>query len=83
MKIKNVEDLRNHLLSSIEKVQNKKMNIEELSILSKASEAIFSSVKMQLTYNGMRKEVPNIEFLQDSNDGKIVYQNKEPLKLEK
>lgn len=72
MKLKTADDLRDYLLESIEKTSSGKMDIEELSILSKASEAIFSSVRTQLMYNNMRNEIPNIPFLQVCNKGEKI-----------
>lgn len=70
MKIKNAEQLRNHILQSIEDLDNGEIDIEQLSIIAKAGETIYSSIKLELAYNNMRNETPNIEFLQLSNKGR-------------
>lgn len=70
MKIKNAEELRNHILRKIEEVDSGKIDIEELSITSKAGETIYSSIKLELAYSNMRGEIPNIDFLQSCNKGK-------------
>lgn len=74
MKIKNIDELRKHLVSCIEDVASGTMSVEELGIVSKASEATFSSIKMQLMYNNMRGEQPDIDFIQDCNKGKPKHQ---------
>lgn len=63
MKIKNAEQLRNFVLKSIEDLDHGIIDVEKLSIISKSAEAIFSSIKLELAYNNMRNEVPNIDFL--------------------
>lgn len=82
MTIKNIEQLQNHLLNCIERTDKKKMDIEELSIVAKAAEAIFSSIKLQISYNHLRNETPNIEFLQKCNNGKPGLSDNKPKKLE-
>lgn len=81
MKLKNIEQLRNFLLESIEKTFNNKMSIEELSIISKSAEAIFTSVKTQLIYSSMKQEEPNIDFLQSCNGGKKLPESAKVKKL--
>lgn len=68
-KINNIEKLRNYLLDSIELCEKKKIKIDELSIIAKTAEAIFSSVKIQLVYNQMRNEKPSIDFIEECNKG--------------
>ena len=69
MKISNVEQLRDYILKSIERLENSKIDIDELSIIAKAGESVLSSIKLELAYNNMRNETPNIKFLQDCNKG--------------
>lgn len=80
MKIKNSDQLRNHILRSIEKLDENKIDINELATIAKAGETIFSSLKLQLAYNNMRNEIPNIEFLQSCNDGKPIKIECSPVK---
>lgn len=67
MSISNIEQLQDILLQSIEKLSKNKADIEEVSIMAKSCEAMLSSLKVQLQYNGMRNETPNIKFLQKCN----------------
>ena len=64
-KIKNAEQLRDYLLDSLEQVEKGKIDIQDLSIISKTSETIMSGIKTQLAYAHMRGEKPIIPFLQD------------------
>jgi hypothetical protein len=68
MKIRNIELLRNHILESLEKLEENKIDIDEASIIAKSGETIISSLKVQLSYANMRGEEPNIKFIQDCND---------------
>jgi DNA-binding XRE family transcriptional regulator len=65
MKIKNIEQLRNHVLHSLEQLAAHKIDVTEASIVAKASETIMSSVKLQLSYAGMLGCQPDIAFLED------------------
>jgi hypothetical protein len=42
-----------------------------MSIIAKSSETVMSSIKLQLAYNNMRGEQPDIKFLQSCNKGSI------------
>lgn len=72
MKIKNAEQLRDHLLSKLELLDSGKIEIDELGQINKTSETIMSSLKLQLAYSGMRGEMPEIEFLQQCNKSKLI-----------
>lgn len=67
--INNIEKLRDHLLTSLEKLENRKIDIDEVSIIAKSGEAIMSSLKLQLTYANMLGHVPNVRFLEDCHHG--------------
>lgn len=82
MKPKNIEQLQDLLLDSIEKFNKNKIDVHAMGIISKSTEVIMTSLKVQLAYNSMRKEMPNIKFLQDSNHGKEI-RDAQPLKLVK
>lgn len=72
MKIKNIELLRDHILESLEKLAQNKIDVNEASTIAKNGEVIMSSVKLQMMYNNMRNEIPDIDFLQQCNDGKEI-----------
>jgi len=58
--------------AELEKLEKNKIDIEEVSIISKAGEAVFSSVKLQLQYSAMLGHSPKIDFLHDCHDGKAT-----------
>lgn len=80
MSLKNIEQLRNVVLDSLENLVKNKIEIDEASIIAKSAEAVMSSLKLQLQYCGMRNEEPNITFLQDCNKGvrEIALPTKQP-----
>lgn len=72
MAIKNVEQLREYILESLDKLRKNKMDIDEASIIAKSGEVIMSSVKLQMAYSHMLNHTPHIKFLHDCHDGKPV-----------
>lgn len=82
MKPKNIEQLQDFLLESLDRFNKDKIDVHMMGIISKSTEVMMTSLKVQLAYNAMRKEMPNIKFLQDSNNGKEV-KDAQPLKLVK
>ncbi len=72
MKIKNIEELRNFVLDSLERLSSNKIDVAEAGIIAKSSETIMSSLKLQLSYSQMIGDMPNIKFLQDSHKGTPV-----------
>jgi len=69
MSLKNIEQVRDWMLQAIEKADSNKLNLDKLFAITKTCEGVFSSVKLQLSYNHMRGEEPNIKFLEDCNKG--------------
>lgn len=63
--IKNIEDLRDYLINALDRLENKTIDPLEAGIISKKGDTILNSLKVQLTYAGMRGESPKIEFLQN------------------
>ncbi len=70
MKIKNIEELRDYVLESLEKLSSNKIDVTEAGVIAKSSETIMSSLKLQLSYSNMIGDTPNIKFLQDCHKGK-------------
>jgi len=66
----------------LDRFSKNKIDVHDMGIISKSTEVMMTSLKVQLAYNSMRKEQPNIKFLQDSNNGKEV-KDGQPLKLVK
>lgn len=75
-KITNCEQLRDHMLKKLEDLEKGNIEADEMGSISKATETILSSLKMQLAYSAMREETPNIEFLQSCNNGKKLIEAK-------
>lgn len=71
MAIKNIEQLQEYILKSLDDLDKGKIDVNEASIKAKSAESINSSLKLQLAYNNMRGEIPNIPFLQTCNKGKL------------
>ena len=81
IKIKNISQLQEFVLSSLEDLANKKIDVNEMGIIAKSSETIMSSLKLQLAYNSMRGETPHIKFLQDCNEGFFLEKTPEIKKI--
>lgn len=69
MAVKNIEQARNYILELIDKADKDKLKLDKLFAITKSMEGVFSTVKIQLSYNHMRGEEPNIDFLEDCNKG--------------
>ncbi len=76
MKINNIEDLRNHAIKTLEKLETKKIDMAEAGVTAKLYESLMSSLKTEMEYHKMLGHLPKIKFL----DG-AVYDLKEDRKL--
>lgn len=65
LKFNTIEKLRDHMLETLEKLSNKKIDVDEVSIIAKGIESINSSLKLQLAYWHMRGETPLIPFIEN------------------
>lgn len=65
--ITNIEDMREYMIYTLERLEKKAIDVTEAGIIAKGGETIMSSLKLQLSYSGMRGEVPNIPFLEECN----------------
>ena len=63
MSVKNITDLRDDALKTLEKLQKGKIDIEEAGVTSKLYENIMSTIKTQLEAAKMLGLQPNIPFL--------------------
>ncbi len=68
MKIKNLDQLRNHALETLEKLSEGKITIEEAGATSKLCENVVSTVKLQLEFAKIVNKQPQIEFMGDSSN---------------
>jgi len=62
-KIENIDDLRDHALNLLQKLEDKKIKVQEAGITAKIYESIISTVKTQMEYARMLKVDPDIPFL--------------------
>lgn len=72
MKIKNIEDVRNYVIDSLNRLHNQEIDVAEAGIIAKGAETIMSSVKLQLQYHHMRGEQPTIPFIHDCHNGSAL-----------
>ena len=75
--IKNINDLREKVLSMFEELDCPEPDLQKVGIAAKLSETVISGLKTQLEYARLLGIEPNIPFLADSN--KII-NNKKLLK---
>lgn len=81
MGIKNLDELREHAISALEKLSKGKISIEEAGATSKLCENIVSTLKLQLDLAKMLHREPKITFMGDIDKWKSL--PSVPLKLEK
>ena len=72
MKIKNIDDLRNHAIDALEKLSSGKIDVEEAGVTGKLCESVMSTLKLQVEVAKMLGREPNIPFLGKSGEGKII-----------
>jgi len=66
-KIKNMQQLRDKVLKTIDDLENKKIDINEASVISKLSETIISGLKSELQYSILIGNKPKIDFYGDES----------------
>jgi hypothetical protein len=76
MKINSIEDLRNHAIKTLEKLESKKIDMAEAGVTAKLYESLMSSLKTEMEYHKMLGQLPRIKFLEGA-----VYDLKEERKL--
>lgn len=67
--MKNVEDLRTELAEVFAKLRAGGMKPGEAAELANLAGKMISSAKVQVEYYALRKEAPNIGFLNTKNNG--------------
>lgn len=85
MKPKNIDELREHALDTLEKLSKGKISVEEAGVTGKLCENIVSTIKVQLEYAKMLDQKPIIDFVEKSTlpKGRFIEQVKETKKLDK
>ena len=66
MKITNIDQLRNHALLTLERLESKEIDVNQAGITAKLCETIISTIKQELTYNAMLQRETPIKFLEYS-----------------
>lgn len=66
MPTRNIVDLRNELCSIFEQLRDGDVEPEVAKELSNVAGKIINTARTQLQYSELRKEVPNIAFLNDA-----------------
>ncbi len=70
MAIKNVEELRNFLGETLEKLDKGKIEYEQANAVSKLADSIVQTVRTELEYCKIVNSSPNIGFLGNSTSNK-------------
>lgn len=67
MAINNMKDLRNHALGTLQKLDDKEIDIKDAIASAKIYQSIISTIKTEIDYNKMREKAPRIDFLEMGN----------------
>lgn len=60
----NIEDLRNHAIETLKKLETKKIDMAEAGVTAKLYESLMSSLKTEMEYHKMLGHLPQIKFLE-------------------
>ena len=66
-KPRNIDELRDHALDTLEKLVKKQISIEEAGVTGKLYESVVSTLKIQIDYAKAIDKQPNIKFLGTGN----------------
>jgi len=66
MNIKNIEDLRNHAIKTLDKLESKKIDLAEAGVTAKLYESLMSSLKTEIEYHKLLGHLPKIKFLESA-----------------
>jgi len=80
-KIKNIEELRNHALDTLEKLANGSIDTAEAGVTGKLCEGVIATVKSQLEYARMLDQQPEIPFMMQKVSGNLIEAKSEPKAL--
>lgn len=69
--MKNLDELRQALLQTVEDVRNKKMSAHDAMAVSKNAQAVINLTRLELDYHIMKKEQEedNLDFFDKSLEG--------------
>ncbi len=74
--IKDIQQLRDHALLTIEKLSNGEIDTAEAGVTGKLCESVISTVKAQLEYSRMLNEEPAIPFMGNAHNGRKIIDGK-------
>ncbi len=60
----NIEDLREHAISTLKKLETKAIDMAEAGVTAKLYESLLSSLKTEMEYHKMLGHLPRIKFLE-------------------
>lgn len=60
--IKNMTQLRNKVLQTIDDLENGKIDLQEASVIAKLSETVISGLKSEMQYAVLTQQEPTIPF---------------------
>ncbi len=80
-KIKNMENLRDHALYTLERLAKQEIDTAEAAVTGKLCENVIGTVKAQLEYARMINEEPRIPFMESCHQGKSIEGTVAPKKL--
>jgi hypothetical protein len=65
VEIKDIDELRQHAISTLQKLSKGAISTEEAGVTGKLCENVVSTLKVQLEYAKMLDQQPNIDFLEN------------------
>ena len=63
MKVKNISQLRDVMIDNLEQVRNDRRMVPQAKEASNAAGKILGTIKVQLEYHKLRKDIPSIPFM--------------------
>lgn len=70
MRIKNIDELRERVIETFDKLSNGNISVIEAGVIAKLSETIISSLKTQMIYSRITETALHIPFMNNAIEGK-------------
>ena len=71
-KIKNIEDLRNFAIDTLDRLKNQEIDVNEALATGKLCDSVINTVKMQLEYHKILGEKSSIPFIEEAPHQRIL-----------
>jgi hypothetical protein len=73
-KIKTIEELRDHLLNTIEKLDNDQINLQDAAITGKLCDDVLHTIKVQMEYAKMKnqQEQFSMPFMDGGKNNRLI-----------